>query len=120
MDTSEWDRDPLFIYTPPDTITVAPEAWAFGLRTLDLFLTALGAHTGGKLPNNFVVMLPKLVSAQQVKTLVEMFEHFEGEGSPGKFAPRALRMEFMVETTPSVMMSKASFTRSGMTPLGSR
>ena len=71
-----------------------------GVRTLDLFLTALSSHTGGKLPNNFVVMLPKLVSAEQVATLIDLFEHFE---KAGRFAAGALRMEFMVETTSSVI-----------------
>jgi hypothetical protein len=38
---------------------------ARGIRTMDLFLTALAQATGGKLPENFVVMLPKVVSAEQ-------------------------------------------------------
>jgi citrate lyase beta subunit len=71
-----------------------------GVRTLDIFLTALSRHTGGKLPDNFVVMLPKLVSAQQVTTLVDMFELFE---SKGLFPKGSLKMEFMVETTQSVI-----------------
>ncbi len=81
---------------------------ARGIRTLDLFLTALSEQTGGKLPGNFVVMLPKLVSAQQVATLVDLFELFEGAG---KFARGALKMEFMVETTSSV------FAADGRCPL---
>ncbi len=71
-----------------------------GVRTLDLFLTALSGRTGGRLPANFVVMLPKLVSAQQVGTMVELLEMFE---RAGKFAPGSLKMEFMVETTQSVI-----------------
>ena len=31
-----------------------------GVRTLDIFLTALLQKTGGKLPDNFIVMLPKV------------------------------------------------------------
>src|SRR4030095_12407214 len=31
-----------------------------GLRTLDLFVTTLVKETGGELPQNFVVMLPKV------------------------------------------------------------
>lgn len=76
-----------------------PDTHARGIRTLDLFLTALSKQTGGKLPSNFVVMLPKLVSAEQVTTLVEIFELFENAGT---FAKGSLKMEFMVETTPSV------------------
>lgn len=74
-----------------------------GVRTLDIFLTTLSAKTGGKLPDNFVVMLPKLVSAQQVGTLVDFFEMFE---KAGVFPAGALKMEFMVETTQSVIDSR--------------
>lgn len=81
-----------------------PDTVARGVRTLDLFLTALAAKTGGggggRLPENFVVMLPKLVSAQQVTTLVDIFEMFE---TGGLFPEGALKMEFMVETTQSVI-----------------
>lgn len=73
-----------------------------GIRTLDVYLSTLGPLTGWKLPDNFVVMLPKLVSADQVSALVELFEAFEG-GSSAHFAPGSLRMEFMVETTRSVI-----------------
>jgi len=73
---------------------------ARGIRTLDLFLTALAKHTGGALPENFVVMLPKVVSAQQVTTLIDLFEMFE---TAGLFPRGSLKMEFMVETTQSVI-----------------
>jgi len=71
-----------------------------GARTLDLFLTALSAHTGGKLPNNFVVMLPKVTIPEQVAALVQLFEAIE---SNTKIAKGALQMEMMVETTQSIM-----------------
>lgn len=77
-----------------------PDTHARGIRTMDLFLTALSQATGGKLPENFVVMLPKVVSAEQVATMVQLFELFEGSG---RFAPGSLKMEFMVETTQSVI-----------------
>ncbi len=84
-----------------------PETVARGVRTMDIFLTTLAAKTGGggtgRLPENFVVMLPKLVSAQQVTTMVELFELIE---SRGMFPTGSLRMEFMVETTQSVIDSR--------------
>ncbi len=40
-----------------------------GLRTLDIFLTTLVKETKGRLPNNFVVMLPKVTIPEQPKTL---------------------------------------------------
>lgn len=84
------------------------DTYARGMRTLDLFLTELSARTGGRLPDNFVVMLPKVVSAQQVATLVNLFEIFEG----ARLFPRdSLKLEFMVETTQSVIDS------TGRTPI---
>ncbi len=75
---------------------------ARGIRTLDLFLTTLSRLTKNRLPENFVVMLPKVVSAQQVTTLVDLFDMFEGAGL---FPRGSLKMEFMVETTQSVIDS---------------
>lgn len=71
-----------------------------GLRTLDLFLTTLVQETNGILPENFVVMLPKVTIPEQVSTLVRFFEWLETAlGLP----PQSLKMEIMVETTQSIM-----------------
>lgn len=71
-----------------------------GLRTLDIFVSTLVKASGGKLPNNFVVMLPKVTIPEQVSTLVAFFELLEqGLG----LAPETLKMEMMVETTQAVM-----------------
>ena len=48
-----------------------------GQRTLDLFLTTLLTETNGKLPNNFVVMLPKVTIPEQIIALVSFFEAIE-------------------------------------------
>ncbi len=77
-----------------------PDTVARGVRTLDIFLSTLAGKTGGKLPDNFVVMLPKLVLPEQVTALVELFDQFEAEGL---FPKGSLKMEFMVETTQSVI-----------------
>jgi len=71
-----------------------------GLRTLDIFLTTLVTKSGGKLPNNFVVMLPKVTIAAQVTALVKFFEILEENLG---LAANSLKMEMMVETTQSVM-----------------
>jgi citrate lyase beta subunit len=84
------------------------ETAARGVRTLDLFLTTLAERTAGRLPANFVVMLPKVVATEQVAALVDLFEMFEREakgGSGGRFPRGSLKMEFMVETTQSVIDS---------------
>ena len=71
-----------------------------GVRTLDIFLTALLEKTKGKLPDNFVVMLPKVTIPEQVVTLVRLFEIIEKEKN---LAPRTLKMETMVEATQIIM-----------------
>ena len=81
-----------------------------GIRTLDLFLTTLSNKTSGRLPDNFVVMLPKVTIPEQIKSLIDVFEIIESNTS---INAGALKMEMMVETTQSVINSD------GMNPLRS-
>jgi citrate lyase beta subunit len=69
------------------------------LRTAQLFLERLVADTGGTLPSNFVVTLPKITARGQVTQLVETFARFEASH---RLAEGALRMELMVETPYSI------------------
>jgi citrate lyase beta subunit len=62
-----------------------------GLRTLDLFLRALGAP----LPPNFVVTLPKPVSADEPALLAERLEAWEREAG---IDTGTIRIEIMIET----------------------
>jgi citrate lyase beta subunit len=71
-----------------------------GVRTLDIFLTTLLAKTKGKLPANFVVMLPKVTIPEQVTTLVRLFEILEKKNN---LATGSLKMETMVEATQIIM-----------------
>jgi len=73
------------------------EEWKLrAARTLDIFLETLLTATGGRLPDNFVVTLPKVTIAAQPATLVRLFELLERRhGLPSG----ALRMEIMIETT---------------------
>lgn len=71
-----------------------------GLRTLDLFITTLVQASNGSLPNNFIVMLPKVTIPEQVSTLVAFFELLE---TALGLAAGALKMEMMVETTQAIM-----------------
>lgn len=73
---------------------------ARGVRTLDLFLSTLLSETGGKLPENFVVMLPKVTIPEQIQALVKLFRIIESEF---KLDPGTLKMEMMVEATQAVM-----------------
>src|SRR3989442_14413130 len=45
---------------------------ARSLRTLDVFLTELVGQSGGHLPENFVVTLPKIQSKSDVETIVDV------------------------------------------------
>jgi citrate lyase beta subunit len=76
------------------------ELAARSLRTLDVFLTELLANTNGSLPANFVVTLPKIQSRTHVEVLVDAFEQLEDRLD---IEHGALRVEFMVETTQSVL-----------------
>ena len=71
-----------------------------GSRTLDIFITTLAEKTGGKLPDNFVVMLPKVTIPEQVSALVQLFDMLESSTSLQK---GSLKCEMMVETTQAVM-----------------
>lgn len=71
-----------------------------GLRTLDIFLSTLVKETGGQLPDNFVVMLPKVTIPEQPETLANCFTILEEELG---LAKGVLKMEMMVETTQAIM-----------------
>ncbi|QDA60478.1 DUF6986 family protein [Hymenobacter jejuensis] len=73
---------------------------ARGVRTLDIFLTTLLEKTGGQLPPNFVVMLPKVTIPEQMTTMVRLFEMLE---KANNLAPGTLKMETMVEATQIIM-----------------
>lgn len=80
--------------------TFSEELHARSIRTLDLFLTALLEATGGKLPENFVVTLPKIVNPEQVTALVDIFDAIEPKLG---LAEGSLKMEMMIETTQSII-----------------
>ncbi len=71
-----------------------------GLRTLDIFVSTLVKETGGILPDNFVVMLPKVTISEQPATLANFFDILEEELGIKK---GSLKMEMMVETTQAIM-----------------
>ena len=71
-----------------------------GVRTLDIFLTALLEKTNGKLPSNFIIMLPKVTIPEQVRTMVRFLEIIEKKNN---LAPGTLKMETMVEATQIIM-----------------
>lgn len=70
------------------------------VRTLDLFVTHLVAQTGGVLPPNFVITLPKVVNAEQVQAFVALLEILEQRTG---LAPGSLKLELMIETTQCIV-----------------
>jgi len=82
------------------TKTFSSEVSARSMRTLDLFLTALTGKSGGKLPANFVVTLPKVTSPDQTAALADFFDAIEPKLG---LAKGALKLENMIETTQAIM-----------------
>jgi citrate lyase beta subunit len=69
------------------------------LRTASLFLDRLLRDTGGTLPSNFVVTLPKITARGQVARLASTFDDIEQRH---RLRRGTLRMELMVETPFSI------------------
>ncbi|MBP7475782.1 MAG: hypothetical protein KBF83_14845 [Pyrinomonadaceae bacterium] len=72
------------------------------IRTLDLFLTTLIEATGGELPKNFVVTLPKVVVAEQVTALADILDEIETKLG---LDVGTIKFEIMVETTQAIIGS---------------
>ncbi|MDC3957284.1 DUF6986 family protein [Polyangium jinanense] len=71
------------------------------VRTLDLFVTTLVTRLGGRLPEGFVVTLPKITVPEQVEALVALLESLE---AALVLPPKSLLFEVMVETTQSIFL----------------
>ncbi|MDI3285357.1 phosphoenolpyruvate kinase [Polyangium sp. 15x6] len=77
------------------------ELRARSVRTLDLFVTTLVTRLGGRLPEGFVVTLPKITVPEQVEALVALLESLE---AALVLPPKSLLFEVMVETTQSIFL----------------
>ncbi len=77
-----------------------------GARTIDLFLGRV-LESAGRLPDNFVTTLPKVVAPEQVTALVSLFELIE---SKTNLEPGSLKLEIMVETTQSLVSADGRMT----------
>ncbi|MEK7288519.1 MAG: phosphoenolpyruvate kinase [Elusimicrobiota bacterium] len=89
---------------PPFTgIRVKPlsnELYNRSIRTLDIFLTTLASKSRGRVPPNFVVTLPKVVTPGHVAALAKLLAALEAKC---KFPSRSLKIEIMVETPQSII-----------------
>ncbi|HXI11984.1 MAG TPA: phosphoenolpyruvate kinase [Thermoanaerobaculia bacterium] len=79
------------------------ELTARSIRTLDVFLTTLLERSGGKLPDHFVVTLPKIQLPEQVSALADLFDIWESRLA---LSAGALKLEFMIETTQSIINAR--------------
>ena len=64
------------------------ELKARAVQTLDIFLTTLVRETGGRLPDNFVVTIPKVTVPDQVSALAQLLDQLERHlGLPERALP---------------------------------
>lgn len=69
-------------------------------RTLDIFVSTLLKESGGKLPTNFVITLPKVSLPEQVTAFVQLLDHLEDQHG---LTRGTLKIEIMVETTQALL-----------------
>ena len=73
------------------------------VRTLDIFISSLLEFNDGRLPDNFVVTLPKITLPEQVATLATLLAQLEQQSG---LAEGSLKFEMMIETTQSIINSR--------------
>ena len=76
---------------------------ARSFRTLDIFITALAAETKGKLPQNFVITVPKIQLPEQVHAVVRLITLLERKAG---LATGSLKIEPMIETPQSIINAR--------------
>lgn len=80
--------------------TFTEECRQRSVRTLDLFLTRLAEVAGGKLPDNFIITLPKVTHPEQVEALAKLLDIIEDKCG---YQKGSLKLEIMIETTQSII-----------------
>jgi len=78
----------------------SPDLRERSIRTLDLFVSTLYEATHGRIPENFVVTLPKVVIPEQPAALAGLLEALENVLGVEK---SLLRFEVMIETTQAIL-----------------
>jgi citrate lyase beta subunit len=76
------------------------ELRARSFRTLDIFVSTLLELSKGRLPQNFVVTLPKITIPEQVSTLAALLAQLEKQTG---IKEGSLKFEMMIETTQSII-----------------
>lgn len=91
------------------------ETYKRAVRTLDLFLTNLFEKCGGKLPENFVVTLPKITRKEEIEVLNELLDEFESVNS---LENGAIKVEIMIETPQSIVDEKGEMALKNLIDAG--
>ncbi len=76
------------------------ELKARSIRTLDIFISTLLERSDSKLPDNFVVTLPKVTLPEHVSALTECFSLLEAKTG---LKSGSLKLEIMIETPQSII-----------------
>jgi citrate lyase beta subunit len=82
---------------------LTPDLQSRAIRTLDLFVSTLARASGGRLPDGFVVVLPKVTHPAQVAALARLLSVLEPRVG---VAPGRLRIELMVETPQALLAAE--------------
>lgn len=91
--------------------SLAPETRGRAVRTLDLFLTNLIEKCAGKLPENFVVTLPKITGREEVSVLDELLTEFEKRSG---LENGAVKIEIMIETPQAIVGETGAIALAGL------
>jgi citrate lyase beta subunit len=85
------------------------------VRTLDLFLTNLMEKTGGILPENFVVTLPKITHKEETEILSELLQDFEKRND---LQTGSIKIEIMIETPQAIVNEKGEIALRSLVEAG--
>ncbi len=69
-------------------------------RTLDIFVSTLVKENNGKIPDNFVITIPKVLIPEQVNAFVSLLDHLEQQLG---LEQGSLKIEIMVENTQALL-----------------
>ena len=93
----------------------APETVRRAVKTLDLFLTNLVEKCGGRLPENFVVTLPKITRAVEVAALNKLLTEFEKRND---LPNCTVKIEIMIETAEAIVDENGAIALRGLVEAG--
>jgi hypothetical protein len=84
---------------------------ARSVRTLDIFITALLDGTKGKLPENFVITVPKIQLPEQMNAAVRFLEMLEKQNG---LKAGSLKIEPMIETPQAIINQRGEIALSSL------